>query len=86
MSYLRYLCLFAYSGVRHILCCVLLVFFVFFSLSLVPYVWLILVNLFRPFDFLAHKDFYIIWLFKFSTSSEPDEGVTKNALCGLNKC
>jgi hypothetical protein len=25
MSYLRYLCLFAYSGVQHILCCVLVV-------------------------------------------------------------
>jgi hypothetical protein len=24
MSYLRYLCLFAYSGVQHILCCVFL--------------------------------------------------------------
>jgi hypothetical protein len=35
MSYLRYLCLFAYSGVQHILCCVfVLFFFVFF----VPYV------------------------------------------------
>ena len=38
MSYLPYFCLFAYSGVRHILCCVLLVFLCFFSLSLVPYV------------------------------------------------
>jgi len=26
MSYLRYLCLFAYSGVQHILCCVVLCF------------------------------------------------------------
>ena len=26
MSYLRYLCLFAYSGVQHILCCVLIFF------------------------------------------------------------
>ena len=35
LSYLRYLCLFAYSGVQHILCCVfVLFFFVFF----VPYV------------------------------------------------
>ena len=30
MSYLRYLCLFVYSGVQHILCCV-------FVLSCVPY-------------------------------------------------
>ena len=27
MSYLRYLCLFAYSGVQHILCCVFVLFF-----------------------------------------------------------
>ena len=33
MSYLRYLCLFTYSGVHHILCCV----FIFYS-SCVPYV------------------------------------------------
>jgi hypothetical protein len=26
MSYLRYLCLFAYSGVQHILCCVFILF------------------------------------------------------------
>ena len=35
MSYLWYLCLFAYSGVQHILCCI----FVLFSLSCVPYVF-----------------------------------------------
>ena len=29
MSYLRYLCLFAYSGVQHIMCCV-------FSSSMLP--------------------------------------------------
>jgi hypothetical protein len=34
MSYLHYLCLFAYSGVQLLLCCV----FVLFSLSCVPYV------------------------------------------------
>ena len=33
MSCLRYLCLFAYSDVQHILCCV----FVFWSSSCVPY-------------------------------------------------
>jgi hypothetical protein len=27
MSYLRYLCLFAHSGVQHILCCVFVLFF-----------------------------------------------------------
>ena len=27
MSYLRYLCLFAYSGVQHILCCVFVLLF-----------------------------------------------------------
>jgi len=34
MSYLCYLCLLAYSGVQHILCCV----FVLFVSSCVPYV------------------------------------------------
>jgi hypothetical protein len=39
MSYLRYLYLFAYSGVQHILCCVFVLFFfvlgtLFFQLSL----------------------------------------------------
>ena len=35
MSYLRYLCLFGYSGVQHILCCVfVLIFFVLLSVSL----------------------------------------------------
>jgi hypothetical protein len=34
MSYLRYFCLFAHSGVQHILCCVLVLFF-FVSLLLV---------------------------------------------------
>jgi hypothetical protein len=34
MSYLRYLCLFAYSGVQHILCCVFALFsFVLCSFS-----------------------------------------------------
>jgi hypothetical protein len=35
MSYLRYMCLFAYSGVQHILCCRV---FVLFSSSCVTYV------------------------------------------------
>jgi hypothetical protein len=34
MSHLRYLCLFAYSNVQHILCCA----FVLLSSSCVPYV------------------------------------------------
>jgi hypothetical protein len=34
MSYLRYMCLFTYSGVQHILCWI----FVFFSSSCVSYV------------------------------------------------
>ena len=34
MSYLRYLCLFAYSGVQHILCCVFVLFF--FDLCILP--------------------------------------------------
>jgi hypothetical protein len=34
MPYLRYLCLFAHSGVQHLLCCV----FCFFSSACVPYV------------------------------------------------
>jgi hypothetical protein len=36
MSYLRYLCLFVYSGIQHILCCV--VFLLCFSSSCVPFV------------------------------------------------
>ena len=41
MSYLRYFCLFVYSGFQHILCCVFVLFcFVLFcfSLSCVPYI------------------------------------------------
>ena len=35
MSYLRYLCLFVYSGVQHILCCVfVLIFFVLLQVCL----------------------------------------------------
>ena len=45
MSYLRYLCLFAYSGVQHILCYI----FVLFSSSCVPYV-----ASFSGLSFLAH--------------------------------
>ena len=33
MSYLRYLCLFVYSGVKHILCCVFVSVLLFFVLS-----------------------------------------------------
>jgi hypothetical protein len=35
MSYLRYLCLFVYSGVQHILCCVFVLFF-FVLLPMLP--------------------------------------------------
>jgi hypothetical protein len=35
MSYLRYLCLFAYIGVQHILCCVFVLFF-FVLLRMLP--------------------------------------------------
>jgi hypothetical protein len=35
MSYLRYLCLFSYSGVQHMMCCVFVLFlFVLLSVSL----------------------------------------------------
>jgi len=34
MHYLLYLCLFAYSGVQHIMCCVIVLFFVVLSVSL----------------------------------------------------
>ena len=37
MSYLRYLCLFTYSGVQHIFCCVF--WFCFVCLRLVSCVW-----------------------------------------------
>jgi hypothetical protein len=36
MSYLRYLCLFVYSGIQHILCCVLFVFVLCFMYSMLP--------------------------------------------------
>jgi hypothetical protein len=34
MSYLRYLCLFVYNGVQHILCCVFALFFFILPVSL----------------------------------------------------
>jgi hypothetical protein len=41
MSYLRYLCLFAYSGVQHILCCVfILFFFILWTLSC-QFLWIV---------------------------------------------
>ena len=37
MSYLRYMCLFAHSGIQHILCCVfVLFFFVLCTLPILP--------------------------------------------------
>ena len=41
MSYLCYLCLFAYSGIPHILCCVFaLFFFVLYTISL-QFLWIV---------------------------------------------
>ena len=37
MSYLRYLCLFVYIGVQHILCCV----FVLFSFTTCKFLWIV---------------------------------------------
>jgi len=44
---------------------------------------LILAILFRPFDFLAHKDFKIIWLSNILTLSVPDAGYSRNVSCAL---
>jgi len=38
VSYLRYLCLFAYSGIKHILCCV---FLFCFSSSCCQFLWIV---------------------------------------------
>jgi hypothetical protein len=52
MSYLCYLCLFEYSGVRHILCCVFVLFF--FVLRVLP------VFLDCPFIIASSVFFYLI--------------------------
>ena len=42
MSYLRYLCLFGYSGVQHILCCIFFYFFFFVLCTLCrQFVWIV---------------------------------------------
>ena len=42
MSYLLYLCLFAYSGVQHILCCVLILFFFVLCALCRRFLWIVL--------------------------------------------
>jgi hypothetical protein len=59
MSYLRYLCLFVYSGVQHILCCILN-----FFLSCVPYVVI------RCYVFITYMRYIsCIWLISYTYSS-----------------
>jgi hypothetical protein len=41
MSYLRYLCLFAHSGVHHILCCVFISFFVVLCTPCCQCIWIV---------------------------------------------
>ena len=41
MSYLRYLCLFAYSCVQHILCCVFALFFCVLSVICCQFLWIV---------------------------------------------
>ena len=41
MSYFRYLCLFAYSGVQHILCCVFVLFFFALCILCCKFLWLV---------------------------------------------
>ena len=67
MSYLRYLCLFAHSGVQRILCCVFALYF--FILSILCWLWI--VHFLLPFlycltfinvcSFLIFRD--LIWAF-----------------------
>ena len=49
ISYLRYLCLFAYSGVQHIMCCVFALFF--FVLYYLCYQFLWIVRFWLPFRY-----------------------------------
>ena len=60
MSYLRYLCLFAHSGVQHILCCV----FVLFSLVLFSLVYVASFSGFSLFDppSVFSKVYVLDWL------------------------
>ena len=41
MSYLRYLCLFAHSGVQHILCCVFVLFFFVLCILCCQFLWIV---------------------------------------------
>ena len=41
MSYLRYLCVFTYSGVQHILGCVFVLFFVVFRILCCQFIWIV---------------------------------------------
>jgi len=41
MSYLRYLCLFAYSGVQHILCCVFVLLFFIWCTLCCQFLWIV---------------------------------------------
>jgi hypothetical protein len=41
MSYLRYLCLFAHSGVKHILCCLFVLFFFVLWALCYPFLWIV---------------------------------------------
>ena len=45
MSYLRYLCFFAYSGVQHIVCCVFVLFVFVLCTLYCQFLWIILVIL-----------------------------------------
>jgi energy-coupling factor transporter transmembrane protein EcfT len=42
MSYLRYVCLFAYNGVQHILCCVFVLFFFVLCTLCCQFLWIVL--------------------------------------------
>jgi hypothetical protein len=42
VSHLRYLCLFAYSGVQHILCCVFVLFFFVLCILCFQFLWIVL--------------------------------------------
>ena len=41
MSYLRYLCLFAYSGVQHILCCIFVLFIIVLYGPCCQFLWIV---------------------------------------------
>jgi len=41
MSYLRYLCLFAYSDIQHILCCVFVLFFFVLCTLCYQFLWIV---------------------------------------------